>query len=54
MPIDSRMTWKYFAVAVSQEPDANKLTYLLKQLHNALDKADPEGDEMRDLRHSRP
>ena len=51
MPIDPRMTWKYFAVAASQEPDVRKLTHLLQQLHNALDKADPEGDEMRALHH---
>ena len=53
MPIDPRMTWKYSAVAASQEPDFKKLTYLLQQLHMALDKADPDGDEMRALRNSR-
>jgi len=48
------MTWKYFAVAASQEPDIRKLSYLLKQLHNALDKANPEQDEMRALSGSGP
>jgi hypothetical protein len=47
------MTWQYFAVAASQEQDATKLSYLLQQLHTALDRADPERDEMRAMR-SRP
>ena len=50
---DPRMTWQYFAVAVSQEQDRKKLTYLLQQLHGALDKADPEGDEVRAFTRSR-
>ena len=37
-----------FAV-FSEEKDLNKLAHLLQQLHQALDKADPEGDEMRAL-----
>ena len=47
------MTWQYFALAASQEPDMKKLSYLLQQLHRALDRADPEGDELRAL-PSRP
>lgn len=54
MPNDPRMTWQYFAVAASQEQDFTKLTYLLQQLHVALDKADPERDEVRGFRRSRP
>jgi hypothetical protein len=50
---DPRMTWQYFAVAVAQEPDRKRLTYLLQQLHGALDKADPEGDEVRAFTSSR-
>jgi len=53
VPSDPRMTWQYFAVAASREQDLKKLTYLLQQLHRALDKADPEGDKVRALRSSR-
>jgi hypothetical protein len=54
VPTDPRMTWRYFALAVSQESDFNKLTNLLRQLHRALDQADPEADEVRAVRRSRP
>ena len=50
---DPRMTWQYFAVAASQEQNLKKLTCLLQQLHRALDKADPEGDEVRAFTSSR-
>ena len=50
---DPRMTWQYFAAAASQEQDRKKLTYLLQQFHGALDKADPEGDELRAFTRSR-
>ncbi len=54
MPNAPRMTWQYFAAAASQEQDLEKLTYLLQQLHLALDKADPEGDEVRAFQSPRP
>lgn len=36
MPRDPRTTWQYFAHAVIQEEDPDKLSRLLQQLHAAL------------------
>jgi hypothetical protein len=33
---DPRKTWQYFAQAVIQEEDPEKLTYLMRQLYRAL------------------
>ncbi len=33
---DPRKTWQYFAQAVIQEDDPEKLTYLMQQLHRVL------------------
>ena len=49
MPNDPRMTWRYFALALSQETDPRKLSYLLRQLHVALDEADPEDNGVTNL-----
>jgi hypothetical protein len=37
MPRDRRKTWQYFAQAVIQEADPEKLTYLMQQLYCALE-----------------
>jgi hypothetical protein len=37
MPRDPRKTWQYFAQAVIQEDDPEKLTPLMEQLYRALD-----------------
>jgi len=54
VPNHPGMTWQYFALSASQEQDPKKLTYVLQQLHRALDQADPEGDEVRALHNSHP
>jgi outer membrane PBP1 activator LpoA protein len=36
MPGDPRQTWKYFAQAVIQEENPEKLTYLMQQLYREL------------------
>ena len=36
MARDSRKTWQYFAHAVIQEDDPEKLTYLMQQLYRVL------------------
>jgi len=36
MPRDSRKTWQYFAQAVIQEEDPEKLTDLMQQLYRVL------------------
>jgi hypothetical protein len=36
MARDSRKTWQYFAQAVIQEDDPEKLTYLMQQLYRVL------------------
>ena len=36
MPRDSRKTWQYFAQAVIQEEDPEKLTDLMQQLYLVL------------------
>jgi len=36
MPRDPRKTWQYFAQAVIQEDDPEKLTDLMEQLYRAL------------------
>jgi len=33
---DPRKTWKYFAQAVIQEEDPEKLTYLMQELYSML------------------
>jgi len=37
MARDPRKTWQYFAQAVIQEEDPEKLTYLMQQLYRVLD-----------------
>jgi hypothetical protein len=37
MPLDPRKTWRYFAQAVIQEEDPEKLTYLMQQLYRVLE-----------------
>jgi hypothetical protein len=37
MPRDPHKTWQYFAQAVIQEDDPEKLTNLMEQLYRALD-----------------
>jgi len=37
MPRDHRKTWRYFAQAVIQEEDPEKLTYLMQQLYRVLE-----------------
>jgi len=44
MPKNPRKTWEYFAKAVIQEQDPEKLTHLIQQLYGALD-ADENGPE---------
>jgi hypothetical protein len=41
---DPRKTWRYFAQAVIQEEDPEKLTHLMQQLYHVLkgDKGDKE------------
>ena len=43
MFLDPRKTWQYFAQAVIQEEDPEKLTYLMQQLYSVLkdDKEQP-------------
>jgi hypothetical protein len=36
VPRDPRETWQYFAQAVIQEEDPEKLTYLMEELYRAL------------------
>jgi hypothetical protein len=36
MARDSRKTWQYFAQAIIQEDDPEKLTYLMQQLYRVL------------------
>jgi hypothetical protein len=36
MVCDPRKTWQYFAQAVIQEDDREKLTYLMEQLYRVL------------------
>jgi len=36
MPYDPRKTWRYFAQAVIQEEDPEKLNYLMQQLYRLL------------------
>jgi hypothetical protein len=36
MPRNARKTWRYFAQAVIQEEDPEKLTYLMQQLYRVL------------------
>jgi hypothetical protein len=36
VPRDPRKTWQYFAQAVIQEDDPEKLTYLMQELYRVL------------------
>ncbi len=45
MPRDPRKTWRYFAQAVIQEEDPERLTFLMQQLYRVLN--DNEEQPMR-------
>jgi len=45
MPRDPRKTWRYFAQAVIQEENPERLTYLMQQLYRVLN--DNEEQPMR-------
>jgi hypothetical protein len=42
MPRDPRKTWQYYAQAVIQEEDPEKLTYLMQELYRVLKDKDEQ------------